>query len=62
MNSTKSAHELEKNNSRDEQGAWKDRAPDWSANDHDVTAAQLWSTRSPTKFKLQDRDMQIEGC
>ena len=28
MNSTKGAHELQKENSRDEQGAWRDRASD----------------------------------
>ena len=36
MNSTKCPHELQKENSRDEQGAWKDRVPDWSSAD------QLW--------------------
>ena len=33
MNSTKNAHELQKKNSRDEQGAWKDRVSDWSTVD-----------------------------
>jgi len=28
MNSTKDAHELQEKNSGDEQGAWKDGAPD----------------------------------
>jgi len=30
MNNTKYARELQKENSRDEQGAWKDRVSDWS--------------------------------
>ena len=33
MNSTKSAHELQRKNLRDEQGTLKDRAPDWSTAD-----------------------------
>ena len=33
MNSTKSAHKLQKENSSDKQGAWKDRASDWSTTD-----------------------------
>jgi len=41
MNSTKGAHELQKENSRDEQGDWKDRASDWSLVIHNATAALL---------------------
>ena len=33
MNNTKGAHELQKENSRDEQGVWKDKAPDRSGAD-----------------------------
>jgi len=41
MNSTKGAHELQKENSRDKQGAWKDRNSDGQLLIHDATAAQL---------------------
>jgi len=42
MNSTKDAHEVQKENSRDEQGAWKDRASERSADDPPFTA-HIWS-------------------
>ena len=41
MNGTKGAHELQKENSRDEQGIWKDKVSDWSTADHNTTAMQL---------------------
>jgi len=43
MNSTKDAHELQKGNSGDEQGAWKDGAPD-SLLKIRASSAHLWST------------------
>ena len=41
MNSTKGAHELQKENSRDEQGTWRDRASDGLPMIH-TTDALLW--------------------
>ena len=41
MNSTKGAHELQKENSRDEHGAWKDRALDGLPKIH-ASIAHLW--------------------
>jgi len=40
MNSTKGAHELQEENSRDEQGAWRNRASDGLSMIH-ATASQL---------------------
>jgi len=39
MNNTEGAYELQKKNSRDEQGGWKDRAPNGQLLIHDATAA-----------------------
>ena len=55
------AHELQKENSRDEQGVWKDRALDGQLLIHDTTAAQLWSSRSPSWSNVQDLNMQVQG-
>jgi len=41
MNSTIDAHELQEENSRGEQRAWKDRAPNGQLLIHDATTAQL---------------------
>ena len=41
MNSTKDAQELQKKNSSNEQGAWKDRALDGQLLIHDITTVQL---------------------
>ena len=59
MSSTKSANELQKENSRDEQGAWKDRASDgqrWSMLLLRIFNKQPWES---TSSKLRDLDMQI---
>ena len=52
MNSTKGAYELQKENSRDEQGAWNDRARDSQLLIHDATATPLWSQESPLRSNL----------
>ena len=41
MNSTKALTSYKRKNSRDKQGAWKDRAPDGELLTHDATDAQL---------------------
>jgi len=51
MNSTKGAHELQHENSRDEQGTWKDRVSDGLPMIH-TFAAPLWSA-SKRIHKLQ---------
>ena len=51
MNSTKGAHELQKENLRDEQGGWRDRISDDLPMLH-ATAALLWSTTGRI-YKLQ---------
>jgi len=45
MNRAKDAHKLKKGNSRDEQGAWKDRASERSADDPRFHYASLISNR-----------------
>ena len=57
----KMRHELQIKNSRDEQGAWKDRALDGQLLIHDATTAQLWSPGSLSRSKLQDLNMQVQG-
>ena len=61
MNSTKDAHELQKENSRDEQGARKNRLQTGQPLVHDAIAAQLWPLGSPSLSNLQDLNMQIQG-
>ena len=61
MKCTEGAQELQKKNSRDEQGAWKDRALDGQLLIHDATAAQFWSTRGPSRSNLQDLIMQVQS-
>ena len=61
MNSTKGAHELHKENSRDEQGALRDRSSDGLLMIH---ASAAPPDQQPGEFidsKLQDLDMRIQG-
>ena len=59
MSGTKDAHELRKENLRDEQGAWKDRAPDGQLLIHDAITTQRRSPGSPPRSKLRNLYMQI---
>ena len=60
MNSTNGGSELQQENSRAEQGAWKDGALDDLLGIH-ATAAPLWSaTGKFTRSKLQNLDMRIQ--
>jgi len=61
MNNTKYAHELQKKNSRHEQGVWKDKAFNGQLLIHDTTATQLWSSRSPSRSNVHDLNMQVQG-
>ena len=61
MNSTKGAHELQNENSRDAQGTWKDMPQDGLPMIH-ASAAHL--NQIPGEFissKLRDLDMRIQG-
>jgi len=58
MNSTKDAHELQKENSRDEQEAWRDRASDGLLIIH-ATTALLWSATGRI-HKLQAPESEHE--
>jgi len=61
MNSTKGAHEFQKDDSRVEQGARKKWTPDGQPLIHYATVVLLWSIGSLSRSKLWDLDMQVHG-
>ena len=61
LNSTKYAHELQKKNSRDEQGAWEDRALDGLPMIQASTTHSDQQQGESTSFKLRNLNMQVQG-
>ena len=61
MNSKKESHELQKENSRDEQRAWKDRASDGLPIIRAFSAIFDQQPGESTSSKLRNLDMRIRG-
>ena len=61
MSSTKDVYELQKENSGDEQGAWKDGAPDGSPMIHTSLRTFDQQPEESISFKLWDLNMQVLG-
>ena len=62
MNSTKDDHELQKKTRETSRGPGRIGLQTGQPLIHYATAAQLISTGSPPRSKLQDLNMQIQGC